>query len=182
MSKNTIFQDRDEKKRHLTKDIIGASMFKESRFFLIQSLILLFFSLILSSILIIAAIRHPGVETILLSCLFTALLIFLIYLTIHDTREAIAWSRGEFFVRQDRLINIKPHEHTWKSRTDGVYHQEDVFFFESGTKFVHTRITAAQRNLTHSANCGDIFYLVFLSRQPNKPKYIYNSQEFDYRE
>jgi hypothetical protein len=182
MAQNIVFQDRDPKKRPLTKDIIGASMFKETRFFLIQRLVLLFFILIIDSILVTVAIRHPGIETILFSILLTALVIFIVCLTIRDVKEARAWSRGEFSVRQDRLINIKPHEHTWKTRTDGVYHQEDVFFFEGGTKFVHTRISSAQKNLTYSAHCGDIFYLVFLNRQPNKPKYIYNSQEFEYQE
>ncbi len=182
MNQDTVFQDRDEKKRPLTKDIIGASLFKEARFFLIQSLVLLFFIFMIDSILVTAAIRHPGVETILFSVLLTALVIFIVCLTIRNTKEVLAWSRGEFFVKQDRLINVTPHKHTWATRTDGVYHQEDTFFFESGTKFVHTRITSSQKNLTHSAHCGDIFYLVFLNRQPNKPKYIYNSQEFEYRE
>ncbi len=181
MSTDPIFRDRDDKKRVLTKDIIRDSLFKEARFLWIQSIAVLFIILVLCAILVIVAIHNPGFETILFSVLFVALVIFILCVTVRRGRECIAYFRGEFSVTQDRLVNVKPHQHTWKTRTDGVYHQEDVFFFESGVKFVHVRTTPTQKNLTLSANCGDLFYLVFLDRQPDKPKYIYNSQKFEYR-
>lgn len=182
MIKDSIFQEHGDKKRVLTKDIIRDSLFKEAKFYLIQNIFTLFIILVLCIVLVFIAIRNPGVETILFSILFVALMIFISFITVRHGKECVALSRGEFTIRQDRLINIKPHQSTWKTRTDGVYHKEDVFFFESGIKFVHTRITPTQKDLTLSANCGDMFYLVFLDRQPSKPKYIYNSQTFEYRE
>ena len=182
MSTDAIFRDRDDKKRILNKEIVRDSLFKEARFLLIQSIVAVLFLLGLCALLIFLAIRHPGIETIAAAAFLTFLTVFILCITIGRAKRCLALLHGKFSVVQDVLINIKPHEHTWLTRTDGVYRQEDVFFFESGIQFKHIRTTPTQKNLTYSATCGDVFYLVLLKDQPTKPVYIYNSQDFEYRE
>lgn len=182
MPTDTIFRDLGDKKRILNKGIVRDSLFKEAKFLLIQSIVAVPFFLGLCALLVFLAVRHPGVETIVAAVFLTALTVFIICVTIGRARRCLALVRGKFSVVQDVLVNVKPHEHTWVTRTDGVYRQEDVFFFESGIQFKHIRTTPTQKNLTYSATCGDVFYLVLLDDQPTKPVYIYNSQDFEYRE
>ena len=182
MSTDAIFRDLGDKKRILNKEIVRDSLFKEAKFLLIQSIVAVLFFLGLCALLLFLAVRYPGIETIVAAVFLTSLTVFIICVTIGRARRCLALVRGKFSIVEDVLINIKPHEHTWLTRTDGVYRQEDVFFFESGIQFKHIRTTPTQKNLTYSATCGDVFYLVLLDDQPTKPVYIYNSQDFEYRE
>ena len=79
-------------------------------------------------------------------------------------------------------MSKKSVDHSVRQRGHYYFHVEDTFEFESGLRFVRNRGTPAQKDLTRDACVGDTYYLVILDYKPNKPRYIYNTKSFEYKE
>jgi hypothetical protein len=108
--------------------------------------------------------------------------ICLILASIQYAREYHALYHGKFQIITDVLASKDSINRSQWTVDFYYFHVENIFVFESGLRFVRNRGTPAQKDLTRDACVGDTYYLVILDYKPNKPRYIYNTKSFEYKE
>ena len=182
MSDTSLFQDLESKKQVITKTGIRQDLMAETKFhlgwYLFSGIIFTLFSILL----IAAIVRNFYLPALLIAVGFFCMAGYLFYICFQSVKEYSALNNGAFCVTTDILMSKKSVDHSVRQRGHYYFHVEDTFEFESGLRFVRNRGTPAQKDLTRDACVGDTYYLVILDYKPNKPRYIYNTKSFEYKE
>ena len=182
MSDTSLFQNLESKKQVLTKASIREVLLSETRYHLIWAAC---FSILLfpfSVSTIIATICNFSIEVLVFAILLTVTDICLILASIQYAREYHALYHGKFQIITDVLASKDSINRSQWTVNFYHFHVENIFVFESGLRFVRNRMTPTQRDLTQDACVGDTYYLVILDHKPSKPRYIYNTNSFEYKE
>jgi hypothetical protein len=182
MPDTSLFQDVESNKQSLTKASIREALLSETKFHLAWSAGVGVLLLPFTVLVLVMLIRDFYIWTLFLAALLASMEIIFICNTVQYIRDHSDLDRGAFFIKTDTLVSGKSVNHSQWISNHYHFHVENIFVFESGLRFVRNRVTPTQKDLLCDANVGDVFYLVILDHKPSKPRYIYNTKSFEYKE
>ena len=182
MPDTSLFQDVESNKQSLTKASIREALLSETKFHLAWSAGVGVLLLPFTVLVLVMLIRDLYIWTLFLAALLASMEIIFICNTVQYIRDHSDLDRGAFFIKTDTLVSEKSVNHSQWISNHYHFHVENIFVFESGLRFVRNRVTPTQKDLLCDASVGDVFYLVILDHKPSKPRYIYNTKSFEYKE
>ncbi|MBE6620642.1 MAG: hypothetical protein E7625_04695 [Ruminococcaceae bacterium] len=182
MPDTSLFQDLESNKQTLSKASIREALLAETKFHLGWNVFAGVTFLILAITLIVVIVRNFYLPALLVAIFLLVMVGYFTYAGIQGVKEYSALNNGAFCVKIDTLASKKSVDRSDRRVSSYHFHVEDIFVFESGLRFVRNRVTPMQKDLTSGASVGDVYYLVLLDHKPDKPRYIYNTKSFEYRE
>ncbi len=182
MPNTSLFQDLESNRQPLTKASIRETLLAETKFLLGWNVLIGVIFLILAILLIVVIMHNFYLPALLLAIFLLVMVGYFTYAGIQGIKEYRALNNGAFCVKIDTLASKKSVDHSDPRVSSYHFHMEDIFVFESGLRFVRNRVTPTQKDLTSGASMGDVFYLVLLDHKPGKPRYIYNTKSYEYKE
>ena len=182
MSDTSLFQDLESNRQSLTKASIREALLAETKFHLTWSAGIGVLLLPFTILVLVMLIRDFYIWTLFLAALLAFMEIIFICNTVQYIRDHADLDRGAFCLKTDTLVSGKSIDCSQYTIYFYYFHIKNIFVFESGLRFVRNRMTTTQKDLLGDANVGDVFYLVILDHKPSKPRYIYNTKSFEYKE